>query len=110
MTYQKLLNCIASNVKREREKTLLSVRGFADELDIANTTLYYLEGGVTNPKVETLYRISEYTGIPLEELFRDHSAEQFRDLYDIVGTLRKYAADLTAMADRLDDALKDRLL
>ena len=105
-TYQQLLNCIAKNVKREREKTFLSVRGYADELEIANSTLYSLEGGVANPRIETLYKISEHSGIPITELFQDTSADICNDLFDVIHKLRKQAASLSNMADTLQSYAK----
>lgn len=106
-TYQQLLNCIARNVKREREKTFLSVRSYADELEIANSTLYSIEGGVANPRIETLYKISEYSGVPITEFFRDTSTDTYKDLFDVIHKLRQQAAALFNVADILEGYAKE---
>ncbi len=63
-----LITLIAASVKRERERTGLSLTELAKRAGIAKSTLSQLESGVGNPSVETLWALGTALGVPFSRL------------------------------------------
>lgn len=59
---------IAAAVRRERERTGLSLTELARRAGVAKSTLSQLESGYGNPSVETLWALAAALGVPLSQL------------------------------------------
>lgn len=59
---------IAASLRRERERTGLSVTELAKQAGIAKSTLSQLESGTGNPSVETLWALAMALGVPVSRL------------------------------------------
>ncbi len=68
---------IAESLRRERERTGLSLTELARRAGIAKSTLSQLESGTANPSVETLWALGVALGVPLRQLV-DPPAPQIR--------------------------------
>ena len=102
---QHFMNTVAKNVHLIRKRSYLSVRNFANEIGIGNSTLLDLEGGVGNPTLKTIYHIMEYCKISPKEIFVGYDAEtSFSTISSLVETLRKHALECSAMADFLEES------
>lgn len=99
---QRLLNALARNVAKYRHDHYISVRDFAEETNLCTSTLTDIEGGVGNPKIETLYRIASYTGVSVTDLFETPQSDTYSSVKDVVRGLRRHAAELANMADLLE--------
>jgi transcriptional regulator with XRE-family HTH domain len=59
---------IATALRRERERTGLSLTELARRAGIAKSTLSQLESGIGNPSVETLWALGVALGVPFSKL------------------------------------------
>ncbi len=59
---------IAVSIRRERERTGLSMSELAKRAGIAKSTLSQLESGTGNPSVETLWALGVALGVPFSRL------------------------------------------
>lgn len=59
---------IAGAIRRERERTGLTLTELAKRAGIAKSTLSQLEAGVGNPSVETLWSLGVALGVPFSRL------------------------------------------
>jgi transcriptional regulator with XRE-family HTH domain len=59
---------IAAAIRRERERTGLSLTALARRARVAKSTLSQLEAGTGNPGVETLWAIGTALGVPFSRL------------------------------------------
>lgn len=57
-------------IRREREKQNKSLRILADEYDIQKSLLSRLENGVNEPKLISIWTISEALNMPVSSLLR----------------------------------------
>jgi transcriptional regulator with XRE-family HTH domain len=62
------LAAIAASLRRERERTGLSLTEVARRAGIAKSTLSQLESGAGNPSVETLWALGVALGVPFSQL------------------------------------------
>ena len=62
------LATIAASLRRERERTGLSLTEVARRAGIAKSTLSQLESGSGNPSVETLWALGVALGVPFSQL------------------------------------------
>lgn len=62
------LEVIARSLRRERERTGLSLSELAKRAGIAKSTLSHLESGVGNPSVETLWALGVALEVPFARL------------------------------------------
>ncbi|MBP2478145.1 transcriptional regulator with XRE-family HTH domain [Crossiella equi] len=62
------LRTIADNLRRERERTGLTLTELAKRAGIAKSTLSQLEGASGNPSVETLWALGVALGVPFSRL------------------------------------------
>jgi len=67
---QKILEILGQIIKQEREKQKKSLRLFADEYDIQKSLLSRLESGKNEPKLISLWSISEALGLTLSQLIK----------------------------------------
>jgi transcriptional regulator with XRE-family HTH domain len=63
-----LISQIAASIRRERDRTGLSLTELAKRAGIAKSTLSQLESGVGNPSVETLWALGVALGVPFSRL------------------------------------------
>ena len=63
-----LISLIAASIRRERDRSGLSLTELARRAGIAKSTLSQLESGVGNPGVETLWALSVALGVPFSRL------------------------------------------
>lgn len=63
-----LITLIAASIRRERERSGLSLTELAKRAGIAKSTLSQLESGVGNPSVETLWALAVALGVPFSRL------------------------------------------
>lgn len=63
-----IFEILAGVIRREREKQGKSLRLFADEFDIQKSLLSRIENGINEPKLISIWTISEALGIPISEL------------------------------------------
>ena len=68
------LDVIASAVRRERERTGLSLSEVAKRAGIAKSTLHQLEAGTGNPSVETLWALGVALNVPFGRLLEPEAA------------------------------------
>ena len=61
---------LAKVIRREREKQNKSLRILADEYDIQKSLLSRLENGVNEPKLISIWTISEALNMPVSSLLR----------------------------------------
>jgi transcriptional regulator with XRE-family HTH domain len=71
------LATIAASLRRERDRTGLSLTEVARRAGIAKSTLSQLESGTGNPSVETLWALGVALGVPFSQLV-DPPAPQVR--------------------------------
>lgn len=67
-------NLIANAVRRERERSRLSLSALADKSGLAKSTLSQLEAGKGNPSIETLWAIATALEVPFSFLFENTMA------------------------------------
>lgn len=65
-----IFQSLAKVVKREREKQNKSLRVLADEYDIQKSLLSRLENGINEPKLISIWTISETLNMPVSELLK----------------------------------------
>lgn len=65
-----IFQSLAKVVKREREKQNKSLRVLADEYDIQKSLLSRLENGINEPKLISIWTISEALNMPVSELIK----------------------------------------
>ena len=63
-----LISLIAASIRRERDRSGLSLTELARRAGIAKSTLSQLESGVGNPSVETLWALGVALGVPFSRL------------------------------------------
>jgi transcriptional regulator with XRE-family HTH domain len=63
-----LISQIAASIRRERDRSGLSLTELARRAGIAKSTLSQLESGVGNPSVETLWALGVALGVPFSRL------------------------------------------
>ncbi|GAB1818435.1 helix-turn-helix domain-containing protein [Herbidospora sp. RD11066] len=63
-----LITLIAASIRRERERTALSLTELAKRAGIAKSTLSQLESGAGNPSVETLWALAVALDVPISRL------------------------------------------
>jgi len=62
---------ISQNIKRIRAKQGLTQDDLAKKANIKYSTLTKIEGGVvTKPSVQTIQKVAESLGVPMEELLK----------------------------------------
>lgn len=71
------LEIISRSLRRERERTGLSLSELAKRAGVAKSTLSHLESGSGNPSVETLWALGVALGVPFSRLV-DPPAPQVR--------------------------------
>ena len=76
-----ILEIIGRVVREEREKLQKSQRIFADEFDIQKSMLSRIENAVNEPKIISLFTISEALGIKLSDLIKKVEDELPKDFY-----------------------------
>lgn len=74
-----IFETLAKIIKQEREKQNKSLRLFADEFDIQKSLLSRIENGVNEPKLISLWTISEALGIPISQLLKKVENELPKD-------------------------------
>lgn len=74
-----IFEILARVIKQEREKQNKSLRLFADEFDIQKSLLSRIENGVNEPKLISLWTISEALGIPISQLLKKVEKELPKD-------------------------------
>ena len=74
-----IFEILAQVIKQEREKQHKSLRLFADEFDIQKSLLSRIENGVNEPKLISLWTISEALGIPISQLLKKVEKELPKD-------------------------------
>lgn len=62
------LDLIAANLRRERDRTGMSLSEVAKKAGVAKSTLSQLESGAGNPSVETLWALGVALGVPFSRL------------------------------------------
>jgi transcriptional regulator with XRE-family HTH domain len=62
------LSAIAAALRRERERTGMSLTEVARKAGLAKSTLSQLESGTGNPSVETLWALGVALGVPFSQL------------------------------------------
>ncbi len=65
-----VFKALAKVIRREREKQDKSLRILADEYDIQKSLLSRLENGVNEPKLISIWTISEALNMPVSSLLR----------------------------------------
>lgn len=65
-----ILEALARIIKQEREKQNKSLRLFADEFDIQKSLLSRIENGINEPKLISLWTISEALGLSISQLLK----------------------------------------
>ncbi len=65
-----LAQCIGEVIKNQREKLSKSQRLLADEFAIQKSLLSRIENGNNEPKIGSLWMLSEALGIKTSELFK----------------------------------------
>lgn len=65
-----IFQTLAKVIKAEREKQGKSLRLFADEFDIQKSLLSRIENGINEPKLISIWTISEALGIPISKLLK----------------------------------------
>ena len=65
---EKILKEFGKNLKKLREAKGFSTRQFADAAEISHSTVGRLEGGLTNPTLTTLIKLSEALASDLNSL------------------------------------------
>jgi len=68
MTQSPPLAAIAAALRRERERTGLSLTEVARRAGLAKSTLSQLEAGTGNPSIETLWALGVALGVPFSQL------------------------------------------
>lgn len=66
-----IFQTLAEIIKTEREKQGKSLRLFADEFDIQKSLLSRIENGINEPKLISIWTISEALGIPISKLLEE---------------------------------------
>src|SRR5829696_173690 len=69
------LTTIAAALRRERERTGLSLSELAKRAGIAKSTLSQLEAATGNPSVETLWALGVALGIPFSRLVQPETTQ-----------------------------------
>lgn len=65
-----IFQTLAKVIKAEREKQGKSLRLFADEFDIQKSLLSRIENGINEPKLISIWTISEALGIPISKILK----------------------------------------
>lgn len=65
-----IFQSLAKVIKREREKQNKSLRVLADEYDIQKSLLSRLENGINEPKLISIWTISEALNMTVSELIK----------------------------------------
>lgn len=65
-----IFQSLAKVIKREREKQNKSLRVLADEYDIQKSLVSRLENGINEPKLISIWTISEALNMPVSELLK----------------------------------------
>ncbi len=65
-----IFQTLARVIRQEREKQHKSLRVLADEFDIQKSLLSRLENGINEPKLISIWTISEALNIPVSELLK----------------------------------------
>lgn len=65
-----IFQTLARVIRQEREKQHKSLRILADEFDIQKSLLSRLENGINEPKLISIWTISEALNIPVSELLK----------------------------------------
>ncbi len=65
-----IFQTLAKVIRNEREKQNKSLRVLADEYDIQKSLLSRLENGVNEPKLISIWTISEALNMPVSELLK----------------------------------------
>ena len=65
-----IFKALAKVIRQEREKQNKSLRVLADEYDIQKSLLSRLENGINEPKLISIWTISEALNMPVSELIR----------------------------------------
>src|SRR5829696_4451470 len=69
------LTTIAADLRRERERTGLSLSELAKRAGIAKSTLSQLEAATGNPSIETLWALGVALGVPFSRLVQPEVPE-----------------------------------
>ena len=64
---------IGGKIKKLRIEKKMSQRQLALECDFEKAGMSRLEGGLSNPTLRTLVKISTALGVPIEDLFKHES-------------------------------------
>ncbi len=67
---QEILNSIAANVRREREKRGLTQEALAEAADLGSRFVQQVEGAAVNLSIDPLVRLADALEIPVVTLFR----------------------------------------
>lgn len=65
-----IIQAIAEVIKEQRQKLSKSQRLLADEFEIQKSLLSRLENGVNEPKIVSLFMISEALGLNIADFFK----------------------------------------
>ncbi len=65
-----IFKALAKVIRQEREKQNKSLRVLADEYDIQKSLLSRLENGINEPKLISIWTISEALNMPISELIK----------------------------------------
>lgn len=66
-------------VKEIRLRDSIKRADLADLLDVTDNYLYRLEKGLKQPSLNLIRRVSEIIGVPVEDLFHEHSPPEATD-------------------------------
>lgn len=65
-----IIKALAKVIRQERENQNKSLRVLADEYDIPKSLLSRLENGINEPKLISIWTISEALNMPVSELIK----------------------------------------
>jgi len=69
--FQEFLTVLGQNIKKERKKSNLSQEMLAFEIDSARNYIGCIERAEKTLSLKTLYKISKFLDIPIEQLLKD---------------------------------------
>lgn len=95
---------LAENLKRLRMQKQWSQPKLAEETELSKSYIYMLESGdMTNPALETLFKISEALGCTIAELIDQPKAALKSSAWEIPEALQEFAKRKSREGDPLKD-------
>ena len=69
-TQQRIRLKIASKIRKLRKEKSWTVEELAEKAGLSKSSLNYIERGISDPKLSSLFNISKALGLSLPDLFR----------------------------------------